>query len=52
LWTGRDANSGNLCKDGVYYYVCIVNEIHLEGIIPRELKGFVHLFGKPSGLHD
>jgi gliding motility-associated-like protein len=51
-WNGRDKNTGRLCTDGVYYYVCTVNEIHLEGIVPRNIKGFVHLFGKPSGLSD
>ncbi|HLG04170.1 MAG TPA: gliding motility-associated C-terminal domain-containing protein [Bacteroidia bacterium] len=48
-WNGRDMNSGKLCTDGVYYYACTVNEILLEGIVPRELKGFVHLFGKDVG---
>lgn len=48
-WDGRDMTSGKLCTDGVYYYTCIVNEIRLEGIVPRELKGFVHLFGKDVG---
>lgn len=49
LWDGRDMTTSKLCTDGVYYYTCIVNEIHLEGIVPRELKGFVHLFGKDVG---
>ncbi len=48
-WDGRDMTSHKLCTDGVYYYTCIVNEIHLTGIVPRELKGFVHLFGKDVG---
>lgn len=46
MWTGRDMKTGRLCSDGVYYYTCTVNEIRLEGIIPRKLTGFVHLFGK------
>jgi gliding motility-associated-like protein len=46
LWDGRDKTSGGLCTDGVYYYVCMVNEITLTGIRQRQLKGFVHLFGK------
>ncbi|GAB4133195.1 MAG: hypothetical protein Fur0041_05220 [Bacteroidia bacterium] len=45
-WNGHDMRSGKLCTDGVYYYTCTVNEIRLQGIVPRELKGFVHLFGK------
>jgi gliding motility-associated-like protein len=48
MWDGRDRNSGKLCTDGVYYYTCQVNEIRLQGIVPRQLKGFVHLFGKDS----
>ena len=48
-WTGRDMTTGKLCTDGVYYYTVIVNEIHLTGIVPREMKGFVHLFGKDVG---
>lgn len=45
-WDGRDRNTGRLCTDGVYYYVCTVNEIRLQGIVPREITGFFHLFGK------
>jgi gliding motility-associated-like protein len=48
-WDGRDKKTGNLCTDGVYYYTCTVNEIRLQGVIPRQLKGFVHLFGKDIG---
>jgi len=45
MWNGRDMNSGKVCSDGVYYYTCVVNEIHLEGIVPRKISGFFHLFG-------
>jgi gliding motility-associated-like protein len=48
-WDGHDMRTKKLCTDGVYYYTCVVNEIRLEGIVPRELKGFVQLFGKNSG---
>lgn len=48
-WDGRDMLTHKLCTDGVYYYTCIVNEIRLEGVVPREIKGFVHLFGKDIG---
>lgn len=44
-WNGRSEVNGRLCSDGVYYYVCTVNEIRLQGIVPRVLTGFVHLFG-------
>jgi gliding motility-associated-like protein len=46
LWDGRDQTSGRLCSDGVYYYSCAVSEITLTGVRQRQLKGFVHLFGK------
>jgi gliding motility-associated-like protein len=48
-WDGRDMTTNKLCTDGVYYYTATVNEIHLTGIVPRQLKGFVHLFGKDIG---
>ena len=40
-WDGLDQNSGTMVSDGVYFYVCTVNEIRLSGIIPRVLKGSV-----------
>jgi gliding motility-associated-like protein len=43
-WNGVNATSGVASTEGVYFYVCIVNERRLEGIIPRTLTGFVHLF--------
>ncbi len=45
FWNGRDMKSGKVCTDGVYYYTCIVNEIRLQGIVPRKISGFFHLFG-------
>jgi len=47
MWEGKDHYQTNLkCSDGVYYYVCLVNDIRLKGIIPRVLKGNVHLLSK------
>lgn len=46
MWDGTSAQTKMLCSDGVYYYVCIVNDIRLKGIIPRVLKGNVHLLSK------
>lgn len=43
MWDGRHKRSGQLCADGVYYYVCKVNEIRLKGVEARVLTGFVHL---------
>lgn len=42
-WDGTDIRSGKEVPDGVYFYVCQVNEIRLTGIQSRELKGEIHL---------
>ncbi len=42
-WNGTDEHSNEPCPDGVYYYICTVNEIRLTGIVPVELKGFIQL---------
>ena len=49
LWDGKNSSTKMMCPDGVYFYVCTVNEIHVDGIIPRELKGFIQLLKEPSG---
>lgn len=49
MWDGVNIKTKKQCSDGVYYYVCIVNEIKLEGIRPRILKGFVHLMSGKNG---
>ena len=43
LWDGTNKENGNLCADGTYYYVCVVNEYCLSGIEPRTIKGFITL---------
>lgn len=43
LWDGKSPQTKMLCSDGVYYYVCIVYDKRLKGIIPRVLKGNIHL---------
>jgi len=51
LWDGNHLASKKEANDGVYFYVCTVNEIYLEGIKPRVIKGFVHLLrNKESNL--
>ena len=42
-WNGRLNNTGNDCPDGVYFYICTVNQIYLSGIVPVTLKGYVQL---------
>lgn len=43
LWDGTCQTTQQPCSDGVYYYVCTVNEIYYEGIRTRILKGYVEL---------
>ncbi|MCB9192754.1 MAG: gliding motility-associated C-terminal domain-containing protein [Flavobacteriales bacterium] len=43
LWDGTNQTSKLESSDGVYYYVCTVNEIRLTGIVPRNLHGFIQL---------
>lgn len=44
-WNGKRRNSGEESPEGVYFYVCQVNEIMLNGETkPRILKGFIHLY--------
>jgi gliding motility-associated-like protein len=50
-WNGNVDNTGKPCPDGVYYYLCTVNEIFRSGIKSRILKpGFVHLIRNDSGV--
>ena len=48
LWDGKNVSTKMMCSDGTYFYVCTVNEIHLEGIVPRVLKGFIQLIKEGS----
>jgi gliding motility-associated-like protein len=43
LWNGTNARNKLPCPSGTYYYICTVNEIRLEGIVPRVIRGFVQL---------
>ncbi|MCF8296861.1 MAG: gliding motility-associated C-terminal domain-containing protein [Saprospiraceae bacterium] len=44
-WDGKNKDSHNIVPDGVYFYVCDVFEIRLEGLVKRTIKGFVHVYG-------
>lgn len=46
LWDGKNMSSGEPCADGVYYYVCDVYEVRLEGVRLRTLKGTVTILKK------
>ena len=43
LWDGKNINSKKQSPDGVYFYICIVNEIYVDGIVPKILKGYIQL---------
>ncbi len=40
-WDGKDRTTSQACSDGVYFYVCDVFEITLNGTIQRTIKGSV-----------
>jgi gliding motility-associated-like protein len=43
LWDGINSATKMPCSDGTYFYVCTVNEIRIDGIKPRVIKGFIQL---------
>ncbi len=43
MWDGKNEKSGKLCSDGVYFYVCNINEIYLNGLKSRVIKGYISL---------
>jgi len=45
-WDGTYLNTGEQLADGVYFYVCTVNEIKLEGLKPRSLQGNITIFNE------
>ena len=42
-WDGTYMANNKQCSEGVYFYVCYVDVIHLAGIRTLDLTGFVHL---------
>ena len=45
-WNGKYQNTQNDCPEGVYFYVCTVNQRTLDGIVNRDLRGVIHLLRK------
>ncbi len=43
-WKGDNKDSGEFVSDGVYYYTIDIFEQTLQGLVPRSLAGFIHLF--------
>ena len=48
LWDGKNKSTKTMCSDGTYFYICIINEIRVDGIKPHILKGFVQLIQDKS----
>jgi gliding motility-associated-like protein len=44
-WKGTKDNGSTRLSDGVYYYVCKVYEIFINGVKPRTIHGGVQLIG-------
>lgn len=42
-WDGKHKDSGEPCKDGVYYYTCDVNFFRVSGEETVQINGYVHL---------
>lgn len=45
-WDGKNSKSKKPCPDGVYFYICTINEIRVDGIAPRVIKGYIQLFNE------
>ncbi|MCC7332676.1 MAG: gliding motility-associated C-terminal domain-containing protein [Flavobacteriales bacterium] len=43
MWNGKNQKSGVMCSDGVYFYVCTVEEKYIDGKKPKVIKGFITL---------
>ncbi|HXC04782.1 MAG TPA: gliding motility-associated C-terminal domain-containing protein, partial [Bacteroidia bacterium] len=50
-WDGKAIQTGSLCSDGVYYYICTVNSKRLSGTVPFILKGYIQLLASPDINH-
>lgn len=44
LWDGINQQTKKACISGVYFYTCKVYELRLQGVLPRDLHGSIHLF--------
>ncbi len=48
-WNGKKRGKKGECSDGVYFYVCIINELKLNGISSFQLRGTVSLIRGEGG---
>ena len=46
IWNGKDLSTQNDLPEGVYFYICKVQERYLDGIRTRTLKGTIQLIRK------
>ncbi len=51
-WDGKNKSTKRACSDGSYFYICIVNEILIDGIKPRILKGFIQIIQDKKELEN
>lgn len=51
-WNGTSDETGEICSDGVYYYVARVNTIRLSGIVVEELTGTITLVDGQNPLRE
>jgi gliding motility-associated-like protein len=51
MWNGKTDNTGNDLPDGVYFYICQVNEIYLSGTRPRQLQGTIQLIREKTNFN-
>ncbi|MBC8265823.1 MAG: gliding motility-associated C-terminal domain-containing protein [Flavobacteriales bacterium] len=42
-WNGQKRGKKSDCSEGVYFYVCTINELKLNGIISSQIRGTVSL---------
>lgn len=50
-WDGKHKDEKKLVPDGIYIFTCIVNELSLEGIKPRLIKGTLTIVdGQPNNF--
>jgi gliding motility-associated-like protein len=43
-WNGKDMDTNKDCSSGTYYYIIIINQMHLEGETPRTISGSITIF--------
>jgi len=43
-WNGKRKNIGENLPESAYFFICVLNEIYLDGIKPRVIRGYVQLF--------